>query len=108
MELRRTIGTMPHSIGHFAEGRLHALESVHGITMIAKHHFVVSGTTLAVALATSVFPGSRLWIGPSKVAFTKFQDPSMVQSLELLRHVIGYMPDGRAVLVVDLAIVPYL
>ena len=108
MKLWRAIRTVPHSVRHFAKRRLQTLESIHGITMVAKNHFVVRGSTFSIALAAGVFPGSCPWIGPSEVAFAKLQDPSVVQSFKLLRHVISHMPDCRSVLVVDLAVIPYL
>jgi hypothetical protein len=59
-------------------------------------------------MSAGVFPRTRSWITPPEVAFAKLQHPSVVKTFELLRHIVSNVPNGRAVLVIDLAIVPHL
>jgi len=76
--------------------------------MVTENHFVVGCAAFPIMNTTRVLPGPGSGISPAKVAFSEFQNPSVIETLKLLGHVISDMPDSRPVLVVYLTVVPDL
>jgi hypothetical protein len=99
---------MPNPTRELLQRRLQALETIHGIAVITKYQIVIRCATLSITLPTGVLPRSRLGVCPSKIPFSILEHPCMIQTFKLLRHVVGDVPNSRAMTVVNLAIVPHL
>ena len=76
--------------------------------MVTYHQLIVGCLACAVALTARLLPRSGFGVRPAKVALSKIQHPGVVETLKLLGHIISDMPDCRAVLIVNLAIIPNL
>ena len=88
--------------------RLEALVPIGCIAMVTEDKTAIRCITFSITLTTGVFPRSSLRMSPTKVSLSEFKHPSVIQAFKLLRHVVSYMPDCRAVFVVYLTVVPHL
>lgn len=77
-------------------------DAVHSITMITEHHQTVLRFTTSITCAAGLLPWSGGRICPTQVTIAKVQNPSVIKTFKLLGHVVGNVPDSRAMLVEDL------